>query len=110
MTAEPEIDLKLFKESLDRDHPPKVMEQALQALWHQASGDWKRAHRLAQAQDNRNCAWVHGYLHRVEGKNARARQWYRRAGKSQSSAPTDKEWEEIVSVLLQDQARTASTE
>ena len=45
MTAEPEIDLKLFKESLDRDHPPKVMEQALQALWHQASGDWKRAHR-----------------------------------------------------------------
>ncbi len=110
MTTELGIELRLFRESLDRDQPPKGLRPALQAMWHQARGDWKRAHRLAQAQHDKNCAWVHGYLHRVEGKNARAREWYRRAGKSPPSARPDKEWEEIVSVLLRDQPRTEGTE
>ncbi len=91
MTARSSIDLKKFKASLDGDAPP-----ALQALWYQAKGDWKRAHRLAQAQDDKNSAWVHGYLHRIEGDNANAGYWYRCAGKPRSSAPPKKEWEEIV--------------
>ncbi len=104
MTPRSSIDLKKFKTSLDGDAPPAGLGKALQALWYQAKGDWKRAHRLAQAQDDKNSAWVHGYLHRVEGDNANAGYWYRCAGKPRSSAPLEKEWEEIVAAILRDQA------
>ncbi len=103
MAPRPGIDLK------DGDAPPAGLGKALQALWYQVKGDWKRAHRLAQAEDDRNSAWVHGYLHRIKGK-ARASQWYRSAGRSMSSAPLEKEWEEIVVAILRDQAESASAE
>ncbi len=104
MAQRPGIDLKKFKASLDGDAPPAGLGKALQALWYQAKGDWKRAHRLAQAQDDKNSAWVHGYLHRVEGDNANAGYWYRCASKPHSWAPPKKEWEEIVASILRDQA------
>ncbi len=104
MAPKPGIDLKTFKASLDGDAPPAGLGKALQALWYQAKGDWKRAHWLAQAQDDKSSAWVHGYLHRVEGDNANAGYWYRCAGRSVSSAPPKKEWEEIVAAILRDQA------
>ena len=56
MTLRPGIDLKKFNASLDGDAPPAGLGKALQALWYQAKSDWKRAHRLAQANDDRNCA------------------------------------------------------
>ncbi len=104
MTPRSSVDLKKFKASLDGDAPPADLGKALQALWYQAKGDWKRAHRLAQANDDGNSTWVHGYLHRVEGDNSNAGYWYRRAGKSLSSTPLKKEWEEIVVAILRDQA------
>jgi len=42
-------------------------EQCLQALEAEASGDWEKAHRLVQDGDSPASAWVHAYLHRVEG-------------------------------------------
>ena len=45
-------------------------------------------------------AWVHAYLHRLEGDNSNAGHWYRRAGKPHSSVRLDDEWEEIASALL----------
>ena len=95
------MDYRTCKASINHDAPPEGIERALQALWHQAKGDWHEAHRLAQAQDNQTGAWVHAYLHRVEGNNGNAGHWYSRAGKSHSSAPLNEEWEEIVSALLQ---------
>jgi len=94
------MDFRTFKASLNRDAPPEGIGSALQALWHQAKGDWHEAHRLAQAQDDETGAWVHAYLHRVEGDNANAGYWYRRAGKPHSSALLNEEWEEIVSAIL----------
>ncbi len=94
------MDLKGFKESLDRNTPPKDIGRALQALWHQAKGEWDPAHRLAQSQDDGNGAWVHAFLHRVEGDSSNAAYWYRRAGRSISSETLNEEWEEIVSALL----------
>ena len=94
------MDFRAFKASINHDAPPEGIERALQALWHQAKGDWHEAHRLAQAQDDKTGAWVHAYLHRVEGDNANAGSWYRRAGKLHSSALLNEEWEEIVSALL----------
>ncbi len=104
MTPRSSIDLKKFKASLDGDAPPAGTGQALQAMWYQAKGDWEHAHRLAQANDDRNSAWVHAYLHRVEGDNANADYWYRCAGKPHSSAPLMEEWEEIVAAILRDQS------
>ncbi len=94
------MDLASFKQSLDRDAPPAGLERALAALWREAKGDWDEAHRLAQAQDDADGAWVHAYLHRVEGDLPNAGYWYRRAGKPPSSAPLKQEWAEIAGALL----------
>ena len=94
------MDLRTFRDSLNDDAPPEGVGRALQAMWREAKGDWHGAHRLAQAQGDEIGAWVHAYLHRVEGAEANAGGWYRRAGKPHSSAPLNEEWEEIVSALL----------
>ncbi len=94
------MDLRAFKASLNDDAPPEGVGRALQAMWREAKGDWRGAHRLAQAQGDEIGAWVHAYLHRVEGDEANAGGWYRRAGKPHSSAPLNEEWEEIVAALL----------
>ncbi len=54
------MDLGAFKSSLTEDAPPEGANRALQALWHEAKGDWAKAHRLAQAQKDEAGAWVHG--------------------------------------------------
>lgn len=94
------MDLEAFKATLVGDAPHESHGRALAALWHQAKGDWDKAHQLAQSQDDAVGAWVHAYLHRVEGDNKNAAHWYRRAGKSESSAPLSEEWDEIASALL----------
>jgi len=93
------MNLQLFKDSLQRDAPPDCVGTALRALWHLAKGDWHRAHRLVQAEKDQSCAWVHAHLHRVEGDEANAGYWYRRAGRPHSRAPFNEEREEIVSAL-----------
>ncbi len=94
------MDLPTFKQTLDRDAPPVDLGQALAALWHEAKGDWDQAHRLAQGQKDAGGAWVHAYLHRVEGDQSNAEYWYRRAEKPPSSATLKKEWDEIAGALL----------
>ncbi len=79
---------------------PQGLGAALDALWHAATGDWDRAHHLAQAQDDEAGAWVHAYLHRVEGDQANAGYWYRRVGKTPSGAPLQQEWDKIAAALL----------
>jgi hypothetical protein len=94
------MDLSAFKQSLEQEAPPEDLGGALAALWHAAKGDWDRAHHLAQTQDDAQGAWVHAYLHRVEGDLGNAGYWYRRAEKPQSSAPLKQEWDEIAGALL----------
>lgn len=94
------MDVDAFKASLQQAAPPDGLSAALRALWFQAKGDWDEAHRLAQSQDDMTGAWVHAYLHRVEGDQRNAAYWYRRAGKPVSSAPLRKEWDEIADALL----------
>ncbi len=94
------MDLSTFKQSLGQDAPPTGLGPALAALWHEAKGDWDQAHRLAQTQKDADGAWVHAYLHRVDGNLSNAGYWYRRAGKPQSSASLKREWDEIAGALL----------
>ncbi len=90
-----------FKKSLENDaQPPADLPPYLQALWHDARGDWDRAHRLAQDVESADGAWVHAYLHRKEGDLSNARYWYHRSGKPEFRGTLDREWEQIVRALL----------
>jgi hypothetical protein len=94
------ISFEDFRASLDQAARPAGVSPALAAMWHEAKGDWDGAHRLAQSQDNAESAWVHAYLHRVEGDLGNAGYWYRRAGKPASQQPLADEWAAIVTDLL----------
>jgi hypothetical protein len=88
-----------FQQSLDADAPPSL-GHALQALWHDAKGDWDAAHVATQADESRDGSWVHAYLHRKEGDDANAGYWYRRAGRPFPTASLEEEWRAIAAALL----------
>jgi hypothetical protein len=86
-----------FKSATEVD---RAWSLSLQALWHDAHGNWDRAHDLAQQAGERDGAWVHAYLHRKEGDEGNAAYWYRLAGKKKPSLGLEAEWSEIVGALL----------
>jgi len=88
-----------FRATLPAPTPPPV-SAALHALWHDARGDWDKAHELANDVDDKTGAWVHAYLHRKEGDLGNAGYWYGRAGKPVASDSLDAEWQRIVEALL----------
>lgn len=94
------MDLGQFQASLDRAEPPASLSRPLQALWYEAKGDWSRAHDIAQDEDSMAGAWVHAYLHRVEGDLGNAGYWYRRANRPRAEQPLREEWRAMVEELL----------
>jgi hypothetical protein len=104
------MDLEAFMASLSGADPPAV-SSALVALWHDANGDWSRAHEVAQDIDDaagpaspepeaKAGSWVHAYLHRKEGDMSNAGYWYRRAGKRVATGSLEEEWLSLVTDLL----------
>ncbi|MEC7397204.1 MAG: hypothetical protein VX639_08660 [Pseudomonadota bacterium] len=89
-----------FQASVEQDMPPDKASLALQALWHAAKGDWGTAHKVAQDDRSESGAWVHAYLHRVEGDLSNAGYWYRKVGRPQASNSLQEEWREIATALL----------
>lgn len=89
-----------FKSSLTGDAPAPGVSAPLVALWWAARGDWGKAHAIVQHEDGVDAAWVHAYLHRVEGDLGNAGYWYRRAGKPAADGSVEAEWEGIVSTML----------
>ena len=57
-----------------------------------------------QDDPTREAAWVHAYLHRVEGDLGNAGYWYRRAGRPAADDAVEAEWARIVATLLGDKA------
>jgi len=88
-----------FKASLSAAAPADVAAP-LAALWWAAKGQWDQAHKIVQDEDDANSAWVHAYLHRVEGDLGNAGYWYRQAGQPAAKDSLESEWERIVSTLL----------
>jgi hypothetical protein len=89
-----------FKRSVSKAKPAPDLAPALAALWWEAKGDWERAHGLVMDEGGKDCAWVHAYLHRVEGDLANAHYWYGQAGKASPTGPLRAEWDSIVGALL----------
>jgi hypothetical protein len=88
-----------FRASLSGAAPAPSLAPPLAALWWAAKGDWDAAHKLVQDEDISDAAWVHAYLHRVEGDLGNAGYWYRQAGKPVARDSLEAEWERIVSAL-----------
>ena len=89
-----------FKASLSATAPAPGLVAPLAALWWAAKGDWDAAHKIVQDEDGAKAAWVHAYLHRVEGDAANAGYWYRRAGQPVAADTLEAEWERISAALL----------
>ncbi len=89
-----------FRSSLQNSSPPHGINNLLEAMWHEAKGDWNKAHNIAQDVETPDGSWVHAYLHRVEGDESNARYWYNRAGRKFSKLSLKEEWEEIVGALI----------
>jgi hypothetical protein len=93
-----------FERSLSKAAPPKALALELKAMWWAAKGDWEKAHRIAMDGHSREAAWVHAYLHRVEGDHGNAGYWYRQAQRKPSSGTLEAEWAAIVAELLKNSA------
>ena len=96
------MDKHEFRRSLAAQTPPTGASKLLQALWHDAKGDWKRAHAIVQSVKGTASARVHAYLHRKEGDLDNASYWHGRAGTRMPKIPLEKEWEALVTELLRE--------
>ena len=93
-----------FKASLSAAAPAPALAPPLAALWWAAKGDWDAAHKIVQDESTSDAAWVHAYLHRVEGDLGNAAYWYRQARRPVVSHALDAEWDGIVTALLESQS------
>jgi hypothetical protein len=93
------VTLSEFRSSLIFLRPPDVSDGLL-ALWYDARGDWKTAHRIAQDINTPAGAWIHAYLHRKEGDLGNAAYWYQRASQPVATDTLNSEWATIAEELL----------
>jgi hypothetical protein len=89
-----------FQRSLAMAEPPAGLSTALAGLWWAGKDDWDRAHHVVMDDDGADCAWVHAYLHRVEGDRDNAHYWYRRARQKPAEGDFAAEWAAIAAALL----------
>ena len=89
-----------LKRATSQSAPPAGLVPTLEALWWATKGDWQRAHKLVQDEASADAAWVHAYLHRVEGDLDNARYWYTQARRPEAAGPLDAEWDAIAAALL----------
>ena len=93
------MDLGEFRISIAQSAPPDLAAP-LQSLWWAAKGEWNRAHKLVQDEQSADAAWVHAYLHRVEGDLPNARYWYGQAGRPAATNAHNDEWDAMVVALI----------
>ncbi len=89
-----------FQETLHLNVPSNTWPVVLQALWHDANGDWYAAHHLVDQLTDPMAKWVHAYLHRKEGDEWNAGYWYRQAGRPFPTMGFDEELKMLVEAVL----------
>jgi hypothetical protein len=92
-----------FKDALSKSRPPAGLAPALAALWWAGNDKWDKAHAIVMDDSGRDCAWVHAYLHRVEGDLGNAGYWYRQAQRPVATQSIAAEWDAIAKALLKAQ-------
>lgn len=59
----------------------------------QPGTELEKAHRIGQEHEGEALFdWVHALVHRIEGDDANAGYWYRRAGKTRHPGSIEEEW------------------
>lgn len=64
------------------------------------AGDWESPHRVVQQHDSRLACWAHGIVHLMEGDEANAAYWYRRAGRTLPAATRGRVEAEIAELRV----------
>jgi len=90
-----------FERTLAQLEPPAGLAPALVALWWAGRDQWDKAHQVVMDEGDKECAWVHAYLHRVEGDLSNAGYWYRKAERPVSTKPPPAEWAAIAETLVE---------
>ena len=90
-----------FKSSVALNRPPDNASPYLLSLWHDAKGNWEKAHTIIQDIDDRSASWIHAYLHRKEGDISNADYWYHRANKKRPNYSLEEEWNQIAREFLE---------
>ena len=94
------MNLSDFMDSLKEGDPPRGLAAPMRALWHEARGDWTKAHEIVASEKSKTAARVHAYLHRKEGDTTNADYWYAHCGEERPRSALEKEWESLVQSLL----------
>jgi hypothetical protein len=89
-----------FLDSLKTGTPPATAVSLLRAVWNGLRGEWDAAHQIAQDDTSAEGAWVHAWLHRIEGDLDNARYWYRRAQREVAESDLREEGKTIAAFLL----------
>jgi len=89
---------KLLHSAQSEACPPPEINDELRALWLARADRWDEAHDLCQDLPDPAGAWIHAYLHRVEGDLGNAAYWYSRAGQPTPKAEysLEEEWNALV--------------
>ena len=93
-----------FQRSLTAKTAPRDLAPPLVALWWAQKSDWDKAHKIVMDESGRDAAWVHAYLHRVEGDAGNAAYWYRQARRPAAAGAHEAEWASIAGALLGEDA------
>ena len=89
-----------FLDSLTTGNPPADAVPLLRAVWHGLHGEREAAHQIAQEDTSAEGAWVHAWLHRMEGDFANANYWYRHAQRDVAEGDLREEGTTIATLLL----------
>jgi hypothetical protein len=93
-------EVAVFLDSLKTGTPPAAAVPLLRAVWHGLRGEWEAAHHIAQDDTSVEGAWVHAWLHRIEGDLANAGYWYRRAERDVGEGDPREEGKSIAASFL----------
>jgi hypothetical protein len=88
--------VQALKQAITHRTFPENSSVFVQALWHDASGNWQEAHELIGDLTDKEAAWLHAYLHRKEGDIWNADYWYARAGRKRPALSLEEEWEQLA--------------
>ena len=94
------VDLQNFLDSLRAAAPPSGQSELLQSVWYGLNGNWDQGHRIVQEHSGADAAWIHAWVHRIEGDADNARYWYRQADREPQTGDTRDEGLAIAAELL----------